>query len=769
MSRHDPTGTTLIRRRFMNQILRRTRDLVKDIMDLVVGLDVFGLAPSREPFTINIEREAWRFLTDDRKLGEFQKWFQGQVDLGLLSVDPITGDPWTAEFVDSSYRKGVVDAFNKTRKTAGQEAGFVAGSQEEFLRSAFASPEAVSKIRLLSTRTFEQLKGITGNMSQGIARELASGLASGLGPREIARRITQNISGISRRRALVISRTEIINVHAEGSLDSFEKLGVEELNLMSEFSTTGDDRVCPLCAPLEGTVFTIKEARGIIPRHPNCRCAWIPANVGEKDKKGRAVTEEQVKARVEASLKAELPLGAKNRTLGAAKRRSSSPLKSVSITKRSPTLVKDLGPGTKKSIFESAIVKERRAKLAAKKKAAILKKPVKPKKPPKPKPLAETVLDRDKKVLKKLQDEDKEKALELRKTESRIETKKKELKSIQDETKKIEDKRKEDLKEISDIKKDIKRVKSETKKIEKALALEDKGGPPAIETVKKIEAEKAKIKVTRPQKIPPLIRDTEYRQFALKEQNRQLALITDDVGSKLDRPKLDSRLSQRSKEYERRAAEHIKKEMVKADVAISIDNASLLKVLDDGVYRNQFASGVGAGADFNDFLDFKRQVEFDSWGTPFSAKPKDRVIFGSMIRKDNSLNRREFKNTSWYSNGDKGNTTVIVLKDKVRKRTTIIEGDSFIIHDTARDRVTVPLNAPSTKMLSPKDDNILVFGGKEARPISKLWSRDTYIEAQISGGVGLDDIASIKFEKSPDNILKLKLKEKGIKWEIIRR
>ena len=39
---------------------------------------------------------------------------------------------------------------------------------------------------------------------------------------------------------------------------------------------------CPLCMDLEGVVLDLKkEARGIIPRHPNCRCAFRPANIGE--------------------------------------------------------------------------------------------------------------------------------------------------------------------------------------------------------------------------------------------------------------------------------------------------------------------------------------------------------------------------------------------------------------------------------------------------------------------------------------------------------
>ena len=32
---------------------------------------------------------------------------------------------------------------------------------------------------------------------------------------------------------------------------------------------------------MEGVVLKLSEATGMIPRHPNCRCSFIPANVGE--------------------------------------------------------------------------------------------------------------------------------------------------------------------------------------------------------------------------------------------------------------------------------------------------------------------------------------------------------------------------------------------------------------------------------------------------------------------------------------------------------
>lgn len=53
-------------------------------------------------------------------------------------------------------------------------------------------------------------------------------------------------------------------------------IGAEYVNVL----TAGDDRVCQVCedASEEGP-YSLEEAQGILPLHPRCRCAWVPAVV----------------------------------------------------------------------------------------------------------------------------------------------------------------------------------------------------------------------------------------------------------------------------------------------------------------------------------------------------------------------------------------------------------------------------------------------------------------------------------------------------------
>ena len=305
--RIDPTRTATLRGRFVSEMNRRFAEVKRSVRELVVAQDAFGLIES-EPFTFNVDvpRQAWRFRTDSQKLEAFNKWFQGEVDQKILSVD-VKGEPWTAKYVDSAYRKGSIRAYTDVHKESlSQSPDFYEGSKKQFLESAFNQPERLSKLRLLGTRVFSELKGVTAVMGQQMSRTLAEGIAQGYHPQKIARSLSKTVDGITRQRARTIARTEVIHAHAEGQLDSFEDLGVEKIGLMAEWSAAPDDRTCSLCADMDGAVMTIAEARGLIPRHPNCRCCWVPANVGEK-KKGRMWTKTQKERSVARSLISELP------------------------------------------------------------------------------------------------------------------------------------------------------------------------------------------------------------------------------------------------------------------------------------------------------------------------------------------------------------------------------------------------------------------------------------------------------------------------------
>lgn len=261
----------------------------------MAGEDAFGLGP-RPRLTLNTR---WAFNTDPQKLEEFRQWLAAEYDKTVLQGG--ADDAWLEKYIEESYRRGGGRAFDDVRKSQLQsDSSFFAGQRSEFLNQAFGGPASVERVKLLASRTFTDLSGVTEAMSQRMTQVLTDGLIQGVGPRQLGRQMASVIDGLGRNRATTIARTEIVRAHAEGQLDAFEKLGLDQIGIAVEWSTTGDDRVCPLCAPLEGVVMSVKEARGTLPRHPNCRCAYIPANVGE-EKTGQKRTAKAVQAAVKKS------------------------------------------------------------------------------------------------------------------------------------------------------------------------------------------------------------------------------------------------------------------------------------------------------------------------------------------------------------------------------------------------------------------------------------------------------------------------------------
>lgn len=291
--RLDPTRTTLIRGQFQAELRRRIL-LFRRNVRIFFSPEVDALALRQKPNVFSLlAQPAWReyqFLTDAGKLQAFSRWLAQQIDEDILRtvnegwqapLGSIATGPWTSKYIESAYRRGVLNAFLSARKARGE----MDESQEQFLRRAFAQPELLSKVQLLATRSFEQLKGFTAQMAQELNRILAQGMADGRGPAAIAREMMEKIEGLTMARAMRIARTETIYAHAEGQLDSFEELEIEEIGLLAEWVTAGDNKVCPLCAALEGRTFTIDEARGKIPLHPNCRCSWTTVEAPKGKKK----------------------------------------------------------------------------------------------------------------------------------------------------------------------------------------------------------------------------------------------------------------------------------------------------------------------------------------------------------------------------------------------------------------------------------------------------------------------------------------------------
>lgn len=264
--KRDPTRTTKLRSRYEAELVRRFKVVRAAIIREVATKDGFGLKTNKGRF---------EFDNDRRKINGFMSWLESltaQQVLGVQVGTPVASAAeraWTNTYISSAYTSGMTRSASQLRK------GGVKVS-DTWVSAAFNRPIHADRVGILYTRNFRNLRDITEKMDTQISQVLAQGIAQGDNPITIARALTDRVDKIGITRARTLARTEIINAHAEATLNGFQEAGIEGVEVEAEWATAGDDLVCPICEALEGRVYKMDEARGMIPAHPNCRCAWLP-------------------------------------------------------------------------------------------------------------------------------------------------------------------------------------------------------------------------------------------------------------------------------------------------------------------------------------------------------------------------------------------------------------------------------------------------------------------------------------------------------------
>lgn len=114
---------------------------------------------------------------------------------------------------------------------------------------------------------------------------IADGVESGMAIPEIRSHLTSVFDEFSKNQANRITRTEVLRVSNQSTLDAYEQSGVVEGKQWLTAGATDE------CADYEGQIETLSGnfyddtsefADGDPPLHPNCRCVLLPVLVGEK-------------------------------------------------------------------------------------------------------------------------------------------------------------------------------------------------------------------------------------------------------------------------------------------------------------------------------------------------------------------------------------------------------------------------------------------------------------------------------------------------------
>lgn len=309
----DPTRTMMLRKEYADAARRRFRALKALLNTSIIDNDALLLSDRRNAASLRSEADIILHLLNTNvieigdlvrnidaakrydfpsdaagKFEAFMNWLYQAMDDGILEVilrdsrRIVAHNAWQNVYVRAAYSRGI-DQASAAMRAAGMEIPAYS------IAAVLNYPMHADVLGLLFARNFDELKGITEAMGQQIARALVEGLSQGLGPRQVAQMIAERVDAIGITRATTLARTEIIRAHAEATLNRYQEFGLQGVMGLAEWVTAGDDRVCELCADLDGKEMSIQDARGLLPRHPNCRCSWLPtirlrANVRRKSR-----------------------------------------------------------------------------------------------------------------------------------------------------------------------------------------------------------------------------------------------------------------------------------------------------------------------------------------------------------------------------------------------------------------------------------------------------------------------------------------------------
>lgn len=281
----DPTKTVGVRKRWMTQFNKRFTQLKGRINRLLIK-GVEGNIPVPQINEQQLVINQFEFESNPQSVARFMAWLQLQVNDLLFTNDATPADIWQNKFIDQSYLRGIKLTQAELRKS-----GITAVELQQLQAATIVGVQAVplgiatsvigldlktihlDAIRLLYTREFAALRGITDTMSGQIARVMVEGVEQGFGVRQIAKNINDRVDKIGLTRSKLLARTETARAYNIGTVNEFKdvasQLGVET---QFEWITAGDGRVRPTHVDRNGKIFSESQALALI-GEPNCRCA----------------------------------------------------------------------------------------------------------------------------------------------------------------------------------------------------------------------------------------------------------------------------------------------------------------------------------------------------------------------------------------------------------------------------------------------------------------------------------------------------------------
>lgn len=145
-------------------------------------------------------------------------------------------------------------------------------------------------IRFLEQTTFNEIDAAFEDVKKDLRRALIDGMTNGENPREVARKLANELDDYETQWK-VVAITETSRAESVGRLQEFSDADMT----YCIGSSAHDAKACDPClSMIDGQVHKVEDVQGTtnygrkqavwiatIPMHPNCRCAWLPYEMGD--------------------------------------------------------------------------------------------------------------------------------------------------------------------------------------------------------------------------------------------------------------------------------------------------------------------------------------------------------------------------------------------------------------------------------------------------------------------------------------------------------
>lgn len=301
----DPTGTSDVRTRYKTLLDQRWRKVVTEVRAAIISQDMLALSNKQSALSMSMQS-----LTPETRIKAFQTWLDNLLLRVVVQNDAAYLDP----MIGTAFNRGLKRAMRLTKSTK-------------------YPPDVRDTIAALQQVTLAELQGIVEAVSQRLVRRVGHAALDGTTPANLVKVMQLDVQQVGMVRSRALVEAMVAKSHSTATLDQFAAAGKKRVGVIPEtikrnrkkigdafgftgpgansfaevpsastigrirranavieelfgtgpgevdIETAGDEDVCPECEDLEmDGPYSINEARSLIPAHPWCRCAFMPAD-----------------------------------------------------------------------------------------------------------------------------------------------------------------------------------------------------------------------------------------------------------------------------------------------------------------------------------------------------------------------------------------------------------------------------------------------------------------------------------------------------------